>query len=303
LLEAEATVLEGQYEPMAVGTLLDDYADLPPHLADVVNALVANHAFEPVPLNWPTRLDLASLAGLRRCDWVIVDTSHPAGETLLAFLHGQFIPTLRVRRTPDPGGSAPPPSAVDEVLFGALEVGYRNDIILWHTPDELLARLTERIKVLRLEPEWIGSASQATKYFNSAAKRKEKVFLSYAQEDADLGAEFSAELDRKFQDVFDYRKKGAIPTGTKWVDQLYQELSAAAVGVLLISASYKASSYCMDEARELFDAYQKGRLVLIPVKLDDAPLPPFLKSFQYARSRQRDPKEVVGDLITRLEGS
>lgn len=302
MLEAEATELESGYERGVVGTLLQDYDDISPRLTTAVNELVSDSTFEPVALEWPPKLDLSSLARLRRCDWVIIDTSHPAGETLLAFLHGQFIPTLRVRRTPSPDSSDPLPSVADDVLFGALEVGYRTDVIPWHTLDDLLIRLAERIEVICREPEWIGNAEQATEYFNSAAKRKEKVFLSYANEDADLGAEFSAELSRNFQDVFDYRKKAAIRAGVPWIDQVYEELSAAAVGVLLISAKYQESRYCMDEARQLFDAYQKDQVVLVPVKLDQTAAPPFLKDLQYERSWQRDPKEIVGDLIRQLRG-
>jgi TIR domain len=231
---------------------------------------------------------------------VIIDTSHPAGEALLAFLHGQFIPALRVRRTPRLESPDAPPPVADDVLFGALEVGYRTDVILWHTLEDLQARLAERIEIITREPEWIGSAEEAAEYFSSAAKRKEKVFLSYAQEDADRGAEFSVELSRHFQDVFDYRRRGAIPTGAPWLDQIYEELSAAAVGVLLISAEYQESRYCMDEARQLFDAHQNDRLVIVPVKLDQAAPPLFLKDLQYERIWQRTPREIISDLIGQL---
>ena len=299
-LKAEATSLESGYERGIVGILIPDYDDLPSRLAAVVSESMANFPFEPVALDWPPKLDLFSLAMLRRCDWIIIDTSHPAGEILLAFLHGQFIPTLRVRRTTSRESSDPSPSVTDHVLFGALEVGYRTDLILWHTLDDLVTRIGERIRVIQREAEWIGSADEAAEYFNSAAKRKEKVFLSYAQEDADLGADFSDELSRRFQRVFDYRKERAIPAGTQWIDELYGQLSAATVGVLLISADYKTSRYCMAEAHRLFDASQQDKLVLLPVKLDRSSLPPFLKDLQYERSWQRGPEKIVDDLIKRL---
>jgi hypothetical protein len=298
-VRAEAAKREVDYERDLVGVLLPE-DDSCPGLAAAARELLSEQSLEPLELSWPPRLDAGSLTQLRRCDWIILDTSAPASEVLLAFSHGQFIPTLRTRRAANADGSGLTPSITEEVLFGALEVGYRKDVISWHTKDDLLTGLTKKIGVLRLEPELIGNSSRAADYFASAAKRKERVFLSYAGEDADQGTQFAAELGKHFQEVFDYRAPTALRPGDPWIDQLFEQLSAAAVGVLLISSAYQESRYCMDEARTLYDAYQQGKLMLLPVKLDDAAPPAFLTGVQYERLRQRSPEQIVGDLLARL---
>lgn len=296
---AEAAQREFGYERDLVGFLLPHDGTWPA-LGGAVRELLSGQSLEPVELEWPPRIDSGYLAQLRRCDWVILDTSTPAIEALLAFAHGQFIPILRARQATNADGTALTPSTTEDVLFGALEVGYRNDIISWHKQDDLLTGLKERIDILQLEPEVIGDSSRAVAYFTSAAKRKERVFLSYAGEDDDQGAQFAAELGKHFQEVFDYRTTAAIRPGEPWLDQLFEHLSAAAVGILLISAAYQQSSYCMEEARQLYGAYQEKKLHLLPVKLDDEPPPPFLAGLQYERRRQRSPEMIVGDLVARL---
>lgn len=251
-------------------------------------------------LSWPPRLDCSYIAQLRRCDWVILDTSTAASEVLLAFLHGQFLPTLRVRREVNTAKADLAPSTGEDVLFGAMEVGYRKDIVSWNSMDELLTRLTERIDALRLETELIGDSSRATEYFTSAAKRKERVFLSYAGEDADEGAQFATELRKRFQEVFDYKSAAALRAGEPWIDQVFENLSTAAIGVLLISADYQKSGHCMEEARQLYTAYQARKLYLLPVKLGDAPPPAFLANLQYERRRQHAPADIVEILVASI---
>ncbi len=298
-VRAEAAQRAEGHERDLIGVLLP--ADRGrPDLADAVRGLLSEKGLEPLSLDWPPCLDSGYISKLRRCDWVVLDTSTPAGQAMLAFLHGQFIPTLRVRRTDNPDDADVKPSAAEDVLFGALEVGYRKDVVSWRTADELLSELATRIDVIRLEPELIGDSFRAESYFASAAKRKELVFLSYSGEDAAHGAEFGDELRKHFQEVFDYKASRALRAGEPWVDQIFDNLSAAAIGVLLISESYKTSEHCMTEARELFDAYLAKKLVLLPVKLDDASPPPFLTSLQYERRRQQSPAEIVGDLVARL---
>jgi len=296
---AEAAKREFDYERDLVGFLLPR-DETWPGLAAAACELLSGQSLDPVELGWPPRIDPGYLAQLRRCDWILLDASTPVSEVLLAFAHGQFIPILRARQATNTDGTAPTPSPTEDVLFGAFEVGYRKDVISWHTQDDLLTGLKKRIDVLRLEPELIGDSSQADEYFTSAAKRKERVFLSYAGSDSDQGAQFAAELGKHFQDVFDYRTAAAIRPGEPWLDQLFEHLSAAAVGILLISAAYQQSSYCMEEARQLYGAYQEKKLYLLPVKLDDEPPPAFLASLQYERRRQRSPEMIVGDLVARL---
>lgn len=216
-------------------------------------------------------------------------------------MHGQFIPLLRLRHQLPTDLNPPARSVVEDVLFGGLEVGYGKDVITWRTLDDLCEGLVEHLDTIGREPEWIGDRDRAIAYFTSAAKRKERVFLSYAGEDAEQGAQFAAELGRYFQDVFDYRRAGVIQPGEPWLDQIIDQLAATAVGVILISRHYQDSSYCRDEARRLYDAYLAKRVLLHPVKLDDARVTGLLGTIQYERLRDAHPAPIVQNLLRRLD--
>lgn len=114
-----APVLDPALEEGRVGVLLASGGDV--DAAGVAAEMVAERALEPVLFADPPRLSPAALAELRRCDWAIVDIADQGREALAAFLHGQFVPVLRLHRE----AMRARPSAVEETLFGTLEVGYR----------------------------------------------------------------------------------------------------------------------------------------------------------------------------------
>jgi TIR domain len=292
----DARVLTRGVEYGRVGVLFPPYGDV--DAGGVAAEALSTRALDPVQLRWPPRVGPALLAELRRCDWVIVDASDPAAEGAAAFLHGQFIPVLRVSREPTNA-----PSPVEEVLFGALEVGYRKDVTRWHTEGELSDGLGERLDVIGMEPDLVGDREAAVRYFGSAAKRKETVFLSYSGRDADLGAQFASELRRRFREVFDYRDRDSLEPGAHWPDQIEAKLAATAVGVILFSRHYKASGHCMEEARRLRESSLSGHAELLPVKLDDEPAPDLLKTLQYDRISQWTPTEIVERLVRRLDAT
>ena len=278
-------VLASPFEEDRVGLLLNRYDDV--DAAGVAEEAVTRLGCDAVGL--PTRLSIACLNELRRCDWIIADVTDPAIEAITAFLHGMFVPILRVRRASDEVD----PTAIEDVLFGDLTVGYRKDVTRWASEADLREGLDERLDVIVQQAELIGDEAAAIAYFSSAAKRKEPVFLSYAGGDADRGKEFAFELRRQFQEVFDYRDGRSLHTGDYWQDQIGRRLAESAVGVILFSQHYRNSGNCMDEARRLYDAFVSGRAKLLSVKLDDAPAPDLLSGLQYARLSQGSPAEIV----------
>jgi hypothetical protein len=268
-------------------------------LGRAAHTLLEEAGFEPLPFPWPPRLDADTIARLRRCDWVLVDITEPAGEAVIAFLHGQFVPHLRLREVARDNAPAAV-RAAEEVLFGGLEVGYSSDVVEGHTTEDLLNDLGQRLEILRAEPERISCTGKAIEYFESASKRKEAVFLSYAGADSDTGALFAREFERRFRDVFHYRGEDALEAGVSWVDQIFGRLSATAIGVLFLSANYTASRNCLDEAEYLYSAWTNHKAILLPVRLDRSPLPEFLKNMQYARAWEHSPAEIVQKLLDRL---
>lgn len=146
-------------EEGCVGVLFGCYDDV--DAAGVVEKAILRLGWDPVRL--PNRLSIACLRELQRCDWVIADVTDPAIEPITAFLHGQSVPVLRVRR----GSRDTRPSIVEDVLFGDLTVGYRKDVTHWATEAELRDSLRERLDVITQQAELIGDPAAAIAYFSS----------------------------------------------------------------------------------------------------------------------------------------
>lgn len=284
--------LDLPFEEGRVGVIFGHYDDI--DAARVAEEAVARQGLEPVRL--PVTLNIACLNELGRCDWVIADVTDPTIETMTAFLHGQFMPVMRTRR--ETGQTAA--SAIEDALYGSLTVGYRKDVTRWSTEPELRDGLLGRLDVITQQATLVGDQAAAIAYFSSAAKRKEVVFLSYAGADADLGEQFGAALRQRFQEVFDYRDGSSLRIGDYWQDQVTRQLSATAIGVILFSEHYGHSGYCMDEGRGLYDGFVNNRVKLLPVKLDETPVPAPLSGLQYARVRQLTPDTIVERFVRQL---
>lgn len=299
--KARAARMSEPFEDGVVGVLLPPSAMPSDPCALLIDAL-GDLPIEPVLLPWPPVLNLAFMTQVRRCDWVVVETSCPEGQAALAFLRGHAVPVLRIRHTPGGGSATEVSSAAETLLFSGFEVGYRKDVVSWASAQELSERVGTRTKVVLAPRRRIQGTDGASAYFRAAAQRREPVFLSYAQQDAGTAKLLSAALRARFASVFDYREKDALTPGRPWLDELHGELAEAEIGVLLVSRSYVASSYCMDEARTLTDGVHSRKLHLYPVKVDDVEMPAFLKSFQYFRLSERQPEEIVARVMAELTG-
>jgi hypothetical protein len=264
--------------------------------ADAVRDVLARRDVNLVDL--PLELSPVCLRLLRECDFVVIDTGDAAAQAMVAFLHGQFIPLLRVQRE-DRAADA---SLMEDVLFGNLKVGYRRDVVRWSTEQELRERLVERLTVIYSQPNLIGDAVEARRYFGSAAKRKQLVFLSYSRQDAEIAAQFSGELRGAFQQVFDYRERESVPAGEFWQDHVSGELSSAAIGVILFSESYAKSGYCIDEARHLYGRKIQNEARLLPIRLDDSRAPELLAGLEYRRLHEwGSPAELISAWLEQLD--
>ena len=104
------------------------------------------------------------------------------------------------------------------------------------------------------------------------------VFISYAHEDAALRDRLAKHLRllerRGVIAAWDDRQ---ITGGTEWRPQIHQQLAAAQVILLLISADFLASDFCYDvEMAEALARHDRGEVLVIPVLLrpvswEDAP--------------------------------
>jgi hypothetical protein len=274
----------------SVAVLLPREGDYAGGVADDVVALLGEAGLEDViTLPWPVVVDRRFHEMVETVEWALLDVGAPESAAIAGFLHGRFVPTMRVARGEAPleGGAAP--------LFTAIEAGYPTDIVRWSERSELLARLGERLESLNAGTRLIRDQTEALAYFRGAALRSERVFLIYSGEDAEEGKAIQGALGRRFERVFDYRDGRSIPPGSRWQEQIFAQLQECRLAVILLSPTYVESGYCMHEAREISSLADAGKLVVRPVKLrqGDLELPPFLRDIQYARAWEHDSVEAM----------
>lgn len=253
-----------------------------PAMVAGIRDLLAEHNYTELAETKPIlRLDL--LRDLRRFELVVTDVAEPSTAPLASYLHGQFVPTMRLRHQTSPDQLSP----AELAMFGSWEVGYVKDIVRWSTPEELTSAVQARLASLDAPHERIRTQAEAEEYFRRASKRNEVIFLSYSGRDADVAATIAAALERRFAKIFNYRDQGKSITGGKpWLPQIFDSLARSAVAIPLLSPSYFASGNCAHEAQEIVARYDEKKLILVPVKLHDQQfdMPSWMTNVQYLRN-------------------
>lgn len=257
-------------------------------------------------LRWPPVLGSAFSAKLPALDWIVVDiggTSAASG--IVAYLHGRFIPMLRLMKVPA-GFSIDRSTPLIDTLFGGYEVGYPKDIVRWSDEETLRTEVEKRIKILDAHQEPVATLLDAQQYFRRAALRNEAIFVSYSGEDTEIAGELITALKQRFQQVFDYRDAGkSIPGGTSWIAEIFKQIAARPVGVLLYSPSYFKSDNCLHEARGMLARRDSREMKLVPVKLQQGELemPAEFGDMQYLRRwTYPNPGALVESIIHAIDG-
>ena len=254
---------------------------------------------QAVHLNWKSPVDARFMSELESLDWAIVDISAEACTGgLPAFLHGRFIPQMRLVRTTTKQTRSP----LESTILSAFDVGYPKDIIRWSDAEALDREFVQRLTTLYEPRKFIRTQEEARAYFAGAAKRKEAVFLSYSGEDQEITSSLRRALRNRFQQVFDYRDQGeSIVPGRRWIEEVFDKLSASAIGIPILSPAYLASENCKHEGRQMVALLDAGKLKLFPVKIKEGPLelPTWIQDVQYIRGWEyASSEELVNKIIS-----
>lgn len=118
-----------------------------------------------------------------------------------------------------------------------------------------------------------------------------RLFISYAHQDTAKVAQIAGLLANGGHAVF---WDTALQTGHDWRDQLRAEIEAADGLVFIITPTSVTSNWCQFE---LAHAIQHGKTI-VPILLEDAPLPAALADVQYADLRQ-----ITVDAVAKLLGN
>jgi hypothetical protein len=275
------------YSPGHISLIAEEIEKLTPQMA--------------VPMPWPPLLSSRFEADLEEMDWVVVDLGPAsAASGIVSYLHGRFMPMLRLCRVKKEMTDDSIPSQLEMTLFGSFEVGYRKDIVRWFDHASLKAEIDKRISLIFSESTFISTPDEALKYFRTAALRNEAVFVSYSGKDVAQASPIIAALRRRFQQVFDYRAadERPIPAGTDWIDEIFKKIATMPLGVILFSPEYLASGNCRHEMNEMVARKDSGEMKIVPIRLREAPSSPVLGAIQYLRIENfGDADQIVAALI------
>ncbi len=268
-------------------------------LDQIKNVLSGNNYSDIEIISWPFSLDSKLFRLLDKLDFAIVELSgQVASSGIPAYLHGKFIPMIRLKFS-----DTPEDSDLMKFLYQGVEVGYSKDTIVWNDAEVLARELEQKLGIINSGVTRVNTFDDAQKYFMSAALRKETVFLSYSGLDIDTAVAISNSLKRHFQKVFDYRDGESIRPGQPWLTEIFNQLSASAIGINLLSEGYLNSGNCQHEAREMVANFDSGNLKLFPIKLfdDKISLPPYLRDIQYFRRNDyKSTDELIKTIISLL---
>jgi len=235
-------------------------------------------------LETPLSLDNKLFRLLETVDFAIVDHGDAvAASGIPAYLHGRFIPMIRVKYCNEDSDLNIAP--LNTFLYEGVEVGYKKDLLKFDTEDSLLNGLSLKLAVINSRARRINTVVEAIAYFKSATLRKEVVFVSYSGKDIDIAKDIINCLKNHYQTVFDYRDGKSIAPGQPWLAEIFEKLAQSAIGINLLSTSYIESGNCMHEAQQMVAHLDSGKMKLFPIKLysERFDLPEFFGMTQYLR--------------------
>ena len=254
---------------------------------ETIAGLLEENQYSAVRFDWPPVITPGWMERMQKLGWIVVDTGPVAIATgVVGFLHGEFIPAMRLSRVKT-AAEAGVPKTTGLALYDGYEVGYAKDIIRWYDTESLTNGLKQRLGSLDAGRRRISTLEDALAYFRSAALRKEAVFLSYAGADDQETKPLREAFQKKFQKIFDYRDGKSIRTGQPWVREIFDQLAVCPIGIPLLSSAYVGSGNCMHELRQMIARVDDKKMQIFPIKLradDKFDIPPELQSTQYART-------------------
>jgi len=265
-------------ERVSAGLLLppEDYDD---ETLEALTQALAERGYLPTVIPWPFSAGGRAAELAATCDWIALDPGDlPEGAAALGWLDGRGVPLVRLRRQ-RPG--RPHTSPAEDALYRNFEVGYTEDGIWWRDRDDLLSKVGATLDLLLAPSRRISTAVEALEYFRSAGRRPEKVFLSFASEDAVIASHLYEHLARTFHTVFNYQQKEALTTGISYPEQVYDRLAEADIGVALLSTPYLSKETCRHEAQDMAASRDAGTMFVYPLNVDGCQPPSYFRSMQF----------------------
>lgn len=230
-----------------------------------LHALIRRFGYTPVALDTQISDWFRLSLQLDELDFIVVDlNSSRLPPWLLPFINGRFVPSILIRHRAV-AGSMPeqaPRSETDELLA---QVAKTDDLYVHYDSEaELAGRLSRHLERLRTEQTLFTDHDQGSRYFRSLGRRREQVFVSNAADANECGRSLSAALNAENVPHFHYRYQTDIELARLWANELPERVRSSQWFVMLITAQYWDSEYCLEEYRLAQELEADGKLKIIP---------------------------------------
>jgi hypothetical protein len=125
------------------------------------------------------------------------------------------------------------------------------------------------INLAGMNPEVIKNITKNTEGFDIDRNQKNKVFISYSNDERDLRDNFEKRLNKAFvnsKNSFDtIWSDEEIATSKDWKQEIQKALQQSNIGVLLVSTSFLSSKYCMYEFQQMLERVKSDGYTIVPV--------------------------------------
>jgi nucleoside phosphorylase len=268
-------------------------------IIDAIARIIDDAGREPQVIRPSFHRNFEFALKLDECDFVIVDiTPGFLPDWLFPYVHGRFMPAIKLLRLPEViAEAAIPPLISGQLVRGT---GTESDsVIFWRDPRELLDEISAQLQKFAIEREPFYDFEAGEKYFLGLGLQKKKIFVSNAGSANKIAEQISKELKRWGVTHFQYVEENLLPVGKQWdIEKLTRQIESSDVFVALLTTDYFASDYCKSENETALALQKAGKIQFIPFFLE-----PGLQShpIQGENLANKESNEQITAILSRLE--
>ena len=283
------------------GAAGEAYSTLGPRIRDQL----WQDGYSPVDVDLKFEEPLRFLLDLDQLDFIVVEVGSPdLPPWVYAFIHGRFVPSIKLCHVPESTSMTTP---VDALISGKLasKVARSGEpVIYWSDGEDLEVKLDRHLMKFRDARTPFATLEDGLRYFRGLGRPDGRIFVSNAG-DANV---FSASLSRAFSaegiDHFHYVYRNTMEIGEKWATQLAPRVDESTIFVALLSEGYAKSKWCMSELRRAEQLRRDGKITIIPYFLESVREPSISAHGRtlVGRPVERQVETIVSDMDNLLRG-
>jgi len=130
-----------------------------------------------------------------------------------------------------------------------------------------------------------------------ATERKKKIFVSYNYLDSDFANKIIMSLENRGIEVY---KDSKLQPGDYWLNQIQYHFELSDMVLVVLSFNTLKEGVSSDELRQLFKIAENRKISIIPVHIDNSPIPLILFNYQVinlTRNYEKGIESIIDKLI------